>query len=304
MKNYDKQLIVIAGPTAVGKTSVSIELAKLLKTEIISADSRQFYKEMKIGTAPPKSQELNEVKHHFIGHLSIKENYDVSKYETDAIYTINKLFYKYSSLVMVGGSGLYINAVLHGIDDLPDPDKTTRNYLKTLYDSEGITSLRILLKELDPEYYSQVDLMNHIRIIRALEVCLATGQKFSLLRKNVGKKRKFKHIIIGLNRDKEELYSLINTRVDIMLENGFLEEAKKLYPFRNFNALKTVGYKELFEYFDGKISLDRAIEKIKTNSRRYAKRQLTWFRKTPEIKWFNPSEINMIYKYILSVQSI
>ncbi|NTW33480.1 MAG: tRNA (adenosine(37)-N6)-dimethylallyltransferase MiaA [Bacteroidetes bacterium] len=304
MKNYDKLLIVILGPTAVGKTSVSIELAKLLKTEIISADSRQFYKEMKIGTAPPNPYELNEVKHNFIGHLSVKENYDVSKYETDAIFKINNLFEKYSSLIMVGGSGLYINAVLNGIDDLPDPDESTRDYLKTLYDSEGIASLRKLLKDLDPEFYSQVDLMNHLRIIRALEVCLTTGQKFSSLRKNVGKKRIFENLIIGLNRDKEELYYLINKRVDIMMENGFLQEARELYPFRNFNALKTVGYKELFDYIDGLISLDQAVEKIKTNSRHYAKRQLTWFRKTPGIKWFNPSEINLIYEYIENIQRI
>jgi len=302
MKNFNKQLIVIIGPTAVGKTSISIKLAKLFETEIISADSRQFFNEMKIGTAPPSTQELIEVKHHFIAHLSVNDNYDVSKYEAEAICTINDLFEKHSSLILVGGSGLYINAILNGIDSLPDPDESTRAYLKNLYDSEGITSIRRLLKDLDSEYYSQVDLMNHVRIIRALEVCLTTGQKFSELRKNVFKERMFKPIIIGLNRDKEELYTMINKRVDIMMESGLLEEAKNLYQFKNLNALKTVGYKELFEYIDGNVSLEHAVEKIKTSSRRYAKRQLTWFRKTPDIKWFNPSEIDEIHKYILNAQ--
>jgi len=290
MFNSKRLLIIITGPTAVGKTSFSIELAKLLHTEIISADSRQFYREMKIGTAPPSLQELNDIKHHFIGHLSVHDHYNVSKYESDAVNRINELFRTYDKLIMVGGSGLYINAVIHGIDDLPDPDETTRNYLKLLYANEGIESLRKLLSKSDPEYYAQVDLKNPSRLIRALEVCFTTGKKYSLLRKNEKKQRNFRHIIIGLNRQRNELFEIINRRTDKMIEHGLVEETAELYSLRTLNALNTVGYKEIFEYFDGIITLEQAIENIKTNTRRYAKRQLTWFSKVPEILWFHPNE--------------
>jgi tRNA dimethylallyltransferase len=305
MINSDKTLIIITGPTAVGKTSFSIDLAKSLQTEIISADSRQFYREMKIGTAPPSISELRTVNHHFIGHLSIHDYYNVSKYEIDAISKINELFKTYDNLVMVGGAGLYINAVINGIDDLPDPDESVRSYLKSLFANEGISSLRHLLKELDPEYYSEVDLKNHTRLMRALEVCLTTGKKFSSLRKNenlpagqAGKKRNFNTILIGLDRERNDLFERINQRVDMMIENGLVEEAQQLIHFRDLNALNTVGYKEIFEYFDGQVSLEKAIENIKTNTRRYAKRQLTWFKKMQGIQWFQPEEKNEIYDYI------
>ncbi len=304
MINSDKVLIIITGPTAVGKTAFSIELAKYFQTEIISADSRQFYKEMKIGTAPPSSNELKEIKHHFIGNLSISDYYNVSRYEIDAVSRINELFGKYDKLIMVGGSGLYINAVIHGIDDLPDTDESTRNYLKSLYSSDGISSLRKLLKELDPEYYAQADLKNHMRLIRALEVCLSTGKKFSTLRKNEKKERKFKHIIIGLNRKREELFELINKRTEMMLAKGLVKEATELLPFRNYNALNTVGYKEIFEYLDGHILLEKAVEDIKTNTRRYAKRQLTWFKKMQEVQWFQPEDKESILHFIKSKSNL
>jgi tRNA dimethylallyltransferase len=298
MIKSDKTLIIITGPTAVGKTSLSLELAKQFQTEIISADSRQFFSEMKIGTSPPDYNELKEVKHHFIGHLSIHDYYNVSKYEGDAILLINKLFNTYDKLVMVGGSGLYINAVIHGIDELPDPDESTRQYLKSIYDSEGISSLRQMLKDLDPEYYEQVDLKNHSRLIRAIEVCLTTGKKFSSLRKNTKKKRKFNYVFIGLDRERSELFKIINSRTDNMILNGLIEESRDLYPFKNLNALNTVGYKELFDFIDEKIPLSQAIEDIKTNTRRYAKRQLTWFKKIKDIEWFHPDEKNKILEYI------
>jgi tRNA dimethylallyltransferase len=298
MLNSNKLLIIITGPTAAGKTSFSIELAKLLHTEIISADSRQFYREMKIGTAPPSIQELNDIKHHFIGHLSVHDYYNVSKYEFDAVNRINELFRTYDKLIMVGGSGLYINAVIHGIDDLPDPDETTRNYFKLLYANEGIESLRKLLRISDPEYYAQVDLKNPYRLIRALEVCFTTGKKYSQLRKNEKKERSFRYIIIGLNRQRNELFEIINRRTDEMIEHGLVKEATELYLLRALNALNTVGYKEIFEYLDGLITLEQAIENIKTNTRRYAKRQLTWFGKIPEILWFHPSEKENIFDFI------
>jgi tRNA dimethylallyltransferase len=301
MIKSDKTLVIITGPTAVGKTALSITLAKLFQTEIISADSRQFYKEMKIGTAPPSSLELNKAKHHFIGNLSIHDYYNVSKYEEDAVSLINELFLSHDKLVMVGGSGLYINAVIHGIDDLSDPEESTRQYLKNIYTIEGIASLRQMLKDLDPEYYAQVDLKNHSRLIRALEVCLTTGEKFSSLRVNTKKKRNFNYVFIGLDRERSELFKIINKRVDNMIANGLVEEAMELFPFRNLNALNTVGYKELFDFIDNKISLSQVIEDIKTNTRRYAKRQLTWFRKIQEIEWFHPDELSKIQDYISQI---
>jgi tRNA dimethylallyltransferase len=298
MTNSDKTLIIVTGPTAVGKTSLSIELAKIFSTEIISVDSRQFYRELKIGTAPPTSHELQEVKHHFIGHLSIHDYYNVSKFETDAIDLLNNLFCSHEKVLLTGGSGLYINAVLNGIDDLPDPEESTRSFIKSLYAAEGISSLRKLLKELDPEYYEQVDLKNQARLIRALEVCLTTGEKFSSLRKNSKKLRDFKFILIGLDRKRDELFARISQRTDEMIASGLVDEAKSLLPYRHLNALNTVGYKELFEHFDDLISLDQAVEDIKTNTRRYAKRQLTWFKKMQELQWFHPDEKENIIDFI------
>lgn len=301
MKNINsdsKSLIILAGPTAVGKTSISIEIASALKTEIISADSRQFYRELHIGAAPPSEDELKKVRHHFIGHLSIQDDYNVSRYENEAIEKINDLFQHYDSLVMVGGSGLFIHAVMHGIDELPDPDEELREHLKSVFAKDGIEALRLLLKELDPEYYRQVDLANPKRLIRALEVCITTGKKYSELRINEGKQRNFKTIFIGLNRNREELNSIINMRTEAMMSAGLENEARSLYPFRHQNALNTVGYKELFDYFEGKYSLEEATEKIKTNTRRYAKRQVTWFNKQSNIHWFHPSEVEKILTFI------
>lgn len=298
MTSNTKHLLVVVGPTAVGKTAKAIEWAKLLNTEIISCDSRQFYKELKIGTAAPSDEELNAVKHHLIGHLSITDYYNVSRFEADALQCLDKLFLTKDVVVMVGGSGLYIDALCNGIDDLPDPDETIRNKVNEDFINNGIEYLQEQIKLLDPEYYTQVDLQNPNRLKRALEVCLTTGKPYSSLRNNTAKARNFQIHKIGLQKDRQELNNIINHRVDKMLEIGLLEEAKTFYPQKHLNALNTVGYKELFMYFDGFISLEKAIENIKTNTRRYAKRQMTWFRRYPEIKWINPNE-NIDIKEIL-----
>ncbi|MCL2414236.1 MAG: tRNA (adenosine(37)-N6)-dimethylallyltransferase MiaA [Bacteroidales bacterium] len=279
------KLIVIEGPTGVGKTAYAIDVAKRLKTEIISADSRQFYKELNIGVARPSEEELAEVKHHFIAHIGIEDYYSVSKFETEVLALLENLFQTHEAVVMVGGSGLYVNAVCQGIDELPDPDEQLRENIEELYKTQGIEALRAQLKILDPVFYNQIDLANHKRLRRALEVCLQTGKPYSELRTNTKKIRNFNIERIALNRDKDELYNRINMRVDAMMQNGLFDEAKKLYPFKHLNALNTVGYKELFEYFDKKISLEQAITDIKTHSRRYAKRQLTWLRAQENILW-------------------
>jgi tRNA dimethylallyltransferase len=293
-----KTLIVIIGPTAVGKTTVAIEIARLLNTEIISADSRQFYKELNIGVASPSLLELSQAKHHFIGNLSITENYNVSRYETEALKCLDTIFENQNKAILVGGSGLYIDAVCKGIDDLPDPEEELRMEIKELFTNNGIDALRAQLKILDPEYYNQVDLANPKRIMRALEVCLTTGKPYSSLRVNQQKPRHFNIVKIGIHRQREKLYEIINQRVDLMIENGLLEEAKELYPYKELNSLNTVGYKELFAYFDKELTLEEAITKIKVNSRRYAKRQLTWFRKDENIHWFNADEKDLIYSFI------
>jgi tRNA dimethylallyltransferase len=293
-----KTLIVIIGPTAVGKTTVAIEIARLLNTEIISADSRQFYKELNIGVASPSLLELSQAKHHFIGNLSITENYNVSRYETEALKCLDTIFENQNKAILVGGSGLYIDSVCKGIDDLPDPEEELRMEIKELFTNNGIDALRAQLKILDPEYYNQVDLANPKRIMRALEVCLTTGKPYSSLRVNQQKPRHFNIVKIGIHRQREKLYEIINQRVDLMIENGLLEEAKELYPYKELNSLNTVGYKELFAYFDKELTLEEAITKIKVNSRRYAKRQLTWFRKDENIHWFNADEKDLIYSFI------
>ncbi len=279
------KLIVLEGPTAVGKTTYAINLAKQLKTEIISADSRQFYKELNIGVARPSLEELAEVKHHFIAHIGIEEYYSVSKFETEVLSLLETLFQSHETVVMVGGSGLYVNAVCHGIDELPDPDDELRESIQKMYETQGVEGLRAQLKILDPVFYNQIDLANHKRLRRALEVCLQTGKPYSELRTNTKKSRNFEIERIALNRDKEELYDRINRRVDIMMQDGLLEEVQSLYPFKHLNALNTVGYKELFDYLDNRISLEQAIIDIKTHSRRYAKRQLTWLRAQDNISW-------------------
>jgi len=280
-----KKLFVLVGPTAVGKTKEAISLAQVLSTEIISADSRQFYKEMNIGVACPSQEELKAAKHHFIGHISIKNEYNVGKYEKDALEKINNLFKSYDNLVLTGGSGMYIDVICSGIDALPDVDKGIREELNNIFKREGIAPLQKELKEKDPLYYKKVDKMNHIRLIRALEVIRQTALPFSSFLTQKKTKRDFDIIKFALHMDRTKLIDRINRRVDIMIEDGLIEEAYKLYPFRNLAALNTVGYKEVFRYFDKEISFDKAVEDIKTNTRRYAKRQMTWFRKDQDIIW-------------------
>ncbi|MBD5391971.1 tRNA (adenosine(37)-N6)-dimethylallyltransferase MiaA [bacterium] len=280
-----KILKVIEGPTASGKTALAIEWALQAGTEIVSADSRQFYQELNIGVARPSAQELAAVPHHFIACKSIFGYYSVSHYEQEALALLNQLFERHDTVIMAGGSGLYVNAVCHGIDELPDPSPQLRQQLKEQEAQEGIASLQARLKELDPVFYEQIDLQNPVRLRRALEVCLTTGKPYSSLRTNLKKPRPFAIERYVLNRPKEELHERISKRTDIMMQSGLLEEAKALYPQRDLNALQTVGYRELFDYFDGKISLEQAVTDIKTNTRRYAKRQLTWLRKQEGLIW-------------------
>ncbi len=293
-----KLLIVITGATAVGKTTVSTQLAKQLETEIISCDSRQFYKEMQIGTAAPTAEELASVPHHFIRFLSVTEPYDVSRFEADALACLENLFIKKQFAIMTGGSGLYIDAVCHGFDELPDRDPELRIKLQQEYKKYGLEYLQEQVKKLDPEYFSKVDVNNPNRLLRAIEVCIITGKTFSQLRLGKPQERSFRILKIVLNRERKELFDRIALRTDKMIADGMVDEVRSLIPYRHFNALKTVGYKEIFEYLDGKVSLSQAIEDIKTNTRRYAKRQLTWFKKDTEYKWFHPNEINDIMKLI------
>jgi len=296
-----KTLIVILGPTAIGKTSIAIQLAKAFKAEILSADSRQFYEELNIGVAAPSEEELKAVKHHFVGHLKLTDYYNVSKYENDVLDLLTDYFKNNKYAILVGGSGLYIDAVCIGIDELPDPDEQLRERLKADHKEKGIEYLRSKLLELDPEYYQKVDLNNPNRILRALEVCYTTGKTYTSQRNEQAKERDFSIIKIGLNRPREELFKIIEKRVDKMIEIGLVEEVKSLMAYHELNSLNTVGYKEIFKYLNGEWSLDKAIEKIKTNTRRYAKRQLTWFKKDVEIKWFRPEETDEIINYIESI---
>jgi tRNA dimethylallyltransferase len=292
-----KTLIVIEGPTAVGKTAIAIKLAQQLKTEIISADSRQFYREMSIGTAKPTDKELEAAKHHFIDSHSIIENFTVGDFEKQSLQLLDVLFKTHDKVIMAGGSGLFIQAITKGFDDLPVADPAIRTHLNQEFAKKGIQFLKDQLKTADPHYYSQVDLNNPQRLIRALEVFKTTGKPFSSYRKAVTNKRPFHCIKTGLDLPREFLYNRINQRVDDMIAQGLVEEARSLLPHRHLNALNTVGYSELFDYFDGKNDLNTAIEFIKQNTRRFAKRQLTWFRKDKEIKWLmadNPDLINII----------
>ncbi len=291
-------LIVILGPTASGKTGIAIEMAKYFHTEIISADSRQFYREIPIGTAAPTAEQMGEVPHHFVGQRSITEDYNVSQFEKEVLELLSEKFQKKDVMIMVGGSGLYLDAVCKGIDDLPDPDPEMRKDLNQLFESKGITALQELLKELDPEYYEQVDINNPKRLLRAIEVCKQTGLKYSELRLNQPADRNFRIVKIGLEVPREQLIQQIHRRTDEMMKHGLLEEAKSMLPHRNLNALNTVGYKELFAYLDGEWTLDLAIEKIKTNTRRYAKRQMTWFKRDKEIQWFSPQNSDDIQAFI------
>lgn len=287
----DKSLIVIVGPTGIGKTDMAIAIAKHYNTEIISADSRQIYKELKIGTAVPDDNQLQEVRHHFIGNRSIFDYYNASMFEIEVLDTLNKLYNTYDSVVMTGGSGMYIDAVCNGIDDIPTVDQEIRQNLIDRLNTEGIESLRKELKIIDPDYYARVDLKNPKRILKALEISVMTGKPYSSFLTQPRKKRDFDIIKIGLTMDRDMLYERINKRVDQMIESGLIEEARSFHPPKNINALNTVGYKELFDYFDGNISLEKAIELIKRNTRHYARKQITWFMRDKEISWFEPSEI-------------
>lgn len=297
MKNT---LIVLLGPTGVGKTDISIELASLTGSEIISADSRQFYREMRIGTAVPSDEQLKQIRHHFIQFISIRDYYSSSLFERDVLRLLPDLFKRNPLVVMAGGSGMYIDAVIQGIDDIPDIDPAVRDKYNSMYTERGIGSLRIALKLLDPEHYSRVDLKNHKRIIRALEICESTGKPYTSFLKKERRQRDFRIIKIGLNRDRNELFERINLRVEKMISSGLEEEALNLYPERHLNALNTVGYRELFEYFENKLTREKAIELIKRNSRRYAKRQLTWWGKDETIQWFHPDEKEKIFKLVTS----
>lgn len=291
-------LVALVGPTAIGKTETGIEMAEYFGSEIISADSRQMYRELKIGTALPSIDQLGRVKHHFIGTLSVSDYYNASMFEAEVLELLKKLFHEKKIIFMVGGSTLYVNAVFHGIDDLPTTDPQLRNELLTQYKEQGIEYLRMKLKMLDPVYHQRVDLKNPNRILKAIEISLMTGKPYSSFLTAPAKKREFKIIKLGLNTDRKVLFERINKRVDQMMEDGLLEEVKGLQSFQHLNSLNTVGYKELFSYLDRKISYNEAIELIKQSTRNYAKRQLTWFNRDPEIKWFDPSQKSDMLNFI------
>ncbi|MAU37269.1 MAG: tRNA (adenosine(37)-N6)-dimethylallyltransferase MiaA [Flavobacteriales bacterium] len=294
----DKKVIFIVGPTAIGKTKVSIDLAKMLNTEIISSDSRQFYKELKIGSAPPSKEELSQVKHHFIHNLSVKDDYNAGQFEIDAMNLIQKLHKIHDSIIVVGGSGLYVDAICKGLDTFPKISKETRKNINDEYNRKGLTWLQKKIKKIDPELYSSNEIKNPQRLIRAVEVFEESGEILSSLKSYKIKKRPFKIIKIGLNTERKKLYNNINKRVDTMIEEGLLQEVKSLLKFKKNNALQTVGYKEIFLYLNNECTLQKAIENIKQNTRRYAKRQLTWFNKDKEISWFEPQQIKEIEKFI------
>lgn len=301
--NNKKYLISIVGPTAIGKTAKAIEIANFYNTEIISADSRQFFKEMNIGTAVPSQEELTSAPHHFIQHISVDQKYTVGDFENEAMATIKNLFKKHDILILVGGSGLYIKSILEGLDNFPEIDPHIREQLNYRFKKEGIISLQQELQEIDPEYFNSADIQNPHRVIRALEICIGTGKKFSAFLHKNKNKRPFKTIEIGLTAERDIIYDRINRRVDIMLQQGLLEEVKNVYSKRHYNALNTVGYKELFRFLDGEISLPEATEEIKKNTRRFAKRQLTWFRKNNHIKWYNYTEsVKSIINYIEEIR--
>ena len=303
MKN--KKLITIVGPTAIGKTALSIALAQHYQCEIISCDSRQFFKEMKIGTAVPSDLELSQAKHHFIQNKSIFENYTVGDFEKEAIIKLDELFLTNDYAILVGGSGLYVDAIIKGLDNFPEIEKSIRNKIQIDYDLKGITYLQEKLQELDSEYYTFLlnqnpqTLQNPQRMMRFIEVCIGSGKPYSSYLNKEKNSRNFTPIIIGLEADRKIIYDRINHRVDIMVRDGLLAEAQKLYPNKTLNALQTVGYRELFQYFDNEISLEFAIEEIKKNTRRFSKRQMTWFKKTENVLWFNyQSNLENITNYL------
>ena len=292
------KLIVITGPTAVGKTELCMELARWLNIPIINADSRQMFRELKIGTAAPTDEQLQQVRHYFVGNLSISDYYSASMYEQDANTLLAELFATSDYALLTGGSMMYIDAVCNGIDDIPTVDEATRQLMKQRLASEGLESLVEELKQLDPEHYEVVDRQNPRRVVHALEICHMTGKTYTSFRKAEKKQHPFQIVKIGLNRDRAELYERINQRVDKMIEDGLVDEAHRMFKHRDTNALNTLGYKEMFNYFDGIWTLDEAIERIKGNTRRYARKQLTWFKRDTDMKWFHPNDVELIKKYI------
>ncbi len=293
-----KTLIVLVGPTGIGKTSIAIKISQHFKSEIISSDSRQVYKELSIGTAVPDKEELQSCKHHFIQSHSIHENYNASIFEVEALKLLETIFQKRDIVVMAGGSMLYIDALCNGIDDIPTVDREIRDALVNKFESEGLDGLRLQLKKIDPEYYAEVDLKNPKRILHALEISIMTGKPYSSFRTKEKKTRPFRIIKIGINTDRQILYSRINQRVDKMIQNGLIKEAKNVYPYKGINPLNTVGYKEIFAYFDGEISENEAVERIKKNTRNYARKQLSWFRRDKTITWFEPEHSDEIINYL------
>lgn len=298
-KNTTKKLFIILGPTASGKTSLSIRLASKLKTEIISCDSRQFYKELKIGSAPPSAEELKKIEHHFIQHLSVKDNYNIGKYEEDAINKMSSLFKKYNNLILVGGSGLYIDAICNGLDDIPQTPQKIRDRINNEFLEKGINWLQKKVKEIDIDFYQKSDTNNPQRLKRCLEIHANTGKKISSFYNKEKTKRDFKIIKIGITTEREILYDRINKRVDQMIKNGLVDEAKGLFQYQKFNALNTVGYKELIDFFNKKSDKETAIKEIKKNSRRLAKRQITWFKRDKQINWFSLEKEDEIIKFTL-----
>ena len=293
-----KTLIVITGPTAVGKTALCLDIAQHFGIPVINADSRQIYKELKIGTASPTIEQMRRVPHYFVGSLSLHDYYSASLFEQQVLEILQREFEHSDYALLTGGSMMYIDAVCNGIDDIPTVDDATREALKARLSSEGLEPLVEELRQLDPEYYEIVDKQNPRRVVHGLEICLMTGKTYTSFRKREKKERPFRIVKIGLNRDREELYNRINQRVDQMMTDGLLDEAQRLYPMRHMNALNTVGYKEMFAYIDGTWTLEEAVERIKGNTRRYARKQLTWYKKDEQIRWFHPDEIEQIYSYI------
>ncbi|MDY3913659.1 MAG: tRNA (adenosine(37)-N6)-dimethylallyltransferase MiaA [Phocaeicola sp.] len=286
-------LIVLLGPTGIGKTDLSLSIATALDCEIISADSRQLYRDMQIGTAAPTAEQLQTVPHHFVGTLGLEEYYSAAQYETDVLNFLSTAFLQHDKMLLTGGSMMYIDAVCDGIDDIPTISTEVREKVMQKYKTEGLEVLCEELRSLDPQHYAEVDLKNPRRVIHAIEVCYMTGNTFSSFRTRTRKERPFHILKIGLQREREELFNRINARVDAMIEGGLVEEARRLYSYRHLNALNTVGYKELFAYFDGEMDLSVAIEKIKKNTRIYAKKQMTWFKKDTDIHWFHPDKLSV-----------
>ena len=293
-----KTLLVLIGPTGVGKTELSLRLAERFQTDIISSDSRQLYADLKIGTAAPTPEQLARVPHHFVGTLQLTDYYSAAQYETEVMILLSVLFQEKDIVILTGGSMMYVDAVCKGIDDIPTVDEKTRTLMKQRYEEEGLDNLCAELKLLDPEYYKIVDLKNPKRVVHALEICYMTGRTYTSFRTRSAKERPFNILKIGLTRDREELYERINRRVDMMIEDGLLEEAKVVYPYKHLNSLNTVGYKEIFNYLDGEWDLSFAIEKIKQNSRIYSRKQMTWFKRDEEIVWFHPEQEKEILNYI------